>query len=553
MAAFVAKMENKIGNFHAVEIKPDMSVRKLLSGEKSEKNYYRELFSKLISIFEEFQNQNYAKEQFESRCLHAVNDILDKMVYSQTSETENAMRQYIVNCVREAFRYVEYGCNIQLGGNSLYVITAYFFYMNQAFFRKRIQIPDAFMQYILKEYQREVFIAERILDMLSLKMDIISRKEDVIPLTIYIHSLLQTSVAKKQPKSVIIAHGYATASSVADVANRILGGYVFESVDMPIEKNVSDIVEWVKEYIGKNDVSQGIILMVDMGSLREIYRSVESDLTAPMMMINNISTQMALIVGDLIQNGAMLEEIAPVLEEKNKTECKIIYPKIQKQNIILTCCITGTGTAEQLRHLIEDSIPEEIDIQVISYDYDQLQNKETRKELHQKYEILGIVGTKNPEIDEKSFIPLDELVSGEAAEKLADLLKSVVDQEAMEQINNGLIRNFTMNRLIGFLTILDTEKILNYIEAALNQYEYIIGKKLKNSTKISLSIHIGCLIERLIRNSAITSYPEQEHFQEIHKKEIQQIQEVFSVIEKTYRVKIPISEIGYIYDILTGI
>ena len=110
-----------------------------------------------------------------------------------------------------------------------------------------------------------------------------------------------------------------------------------------------------------------------------------------------------------------------------------------------------------------------------------------------------------------------------------------------------------MNRLIGFLTILDTEKILNYIEAALNQYEYIIGKKLKNSTKISLSIHIGCLIERLIRNSAITSYPEQEHFQEIHKKEIQQIQEVFSVIEKTYRVKIPISEIGYIYDILTGI
>jgi sigma-54 dependent transcriptional regulator of gfr operon len=53
---------------------------------------------------------------------------------------------------------------------------------------------------------------------------------------------------------------------------------IFESVDMPIEKNVSDVVQWMKEYVEKNDVSHGIILMVDMGSLREIYRSFEENL-----------------------------------------------------------------------------------------------------------------------------------------------------------------------------------------------------------------------------------------------------------------------------------
>ena len=36
--------------------------------------------------------------------------------------------------------------------------------------------------------------------------------------------------------------------------------------------------------------------------------------------------------------------------------------------------ITGTGTAEQIRLLIENSIPKELDVQIISYDYDQLQN-----------------------------------------------------------------------------------------------------------------------------------------------------------------------------------
>ena len=63
----------------------------------------------------------------------------------------------------------------------------------------------------------------------------------------------------------------------------------------------------------------------------------------------------------------------------------------------------------------------------------------------------------------------------------------------------------------------------------------------------------NCLTERLIRNSAIEDYPEKDKFQKIHKKEIRQIQAAFSVIEKTYSVKIPISEIGYIYDILAGI
>lgn len=110
-----------------------------------------------------------------------------------------------------------------------------------------------------------------------------------------------------------------------------------------------------------------------------------------------------------------------------------------------------------------------------------------------------------------------------------------------------------MNRLLGFLTILDTEKILMHIEEAMKQYEFLTGRKLKNSTKINLFIHVGCLTERLIRNSAIEDYPEKDKFQKIHKKEIRQIQAAFSVIEKTYSVKIPISEIGYIYDILTGI
>lgn len=159
-------------------------------------------------------------------------------------------------------------------------------------------------------------------------------------------------------------------------------------------------------------------------------------------------------------------------------------------------------------------------------------------------------------LDEDETAPAEEehySKDDEAVEKITEMLKKVSDSITMDQINNSLVHNFSMNRLMGFLTILDTEKILNYIETALDEYEFITGKKLKNSTRISCCIHVGCLVERLIRNAAIGNYPSQEEFEQIHRVDIEQIQQVFSVIEQTYRVKIPVSEIGYIYDILTEI
>lgn len=191
------KAENKIGNYDTVEIYPNAPIQEILSGDKNGKDYHQELFEKLIAIFGEFRSQNYAKEQFEKRCMHTVNDVLDCLIYNQNSENENTMRKYIVNSVQEAFRYVEYSCNVQFGGNSLHAITAYFFCMNQHFRKQNIFIPNELMQYILEEYPKEIHIAKRILNMLSSKMDIVSTQEDLIPLTIYIRSLLNVSLSGK--------------------------------------------------------------------------------------------------------------------------------------------------------------------------------------------------------------------------------------------------------------------------------------------------------------------------------------------------------------------
>lgn len=231
----------------------------------------------------------------------------------------------------------------------------------------------------------------------------------------------------------------------------------------------------------------------------------------------------------------------------------MIYPKIDKQKVILTCCLTGTGTAEQIRGLIDDSIPSDIDITVVSYDYDQLNNQSTADALLDGYDILGVIGTVNPKLSGIEFIPLEEVVSGEAERKMEKILSPVISHERIQEINDHLVRNFSVRQLIGSLTILDTDKIMNHIEDCLKQYEVTDGKALSNSTKINLFIHVGCLVERLIRRSPIEDYPDIDAFEAERTEEIAKIRSAFSGIENTYSVKIPLYEIGYIYDIINGI
>lgn len=544
----------KIKKSQEVLITPESRPETAAGADTEESIHYRELFEKLNSIYEEFQSQGYALDQFEKRCFHAVSDMLDRLIYQQSKESETMLMRYVIGSVHEAFRYVEYSCNVRFGGNVLHAAAAYFFYLNghPAEYESGGKVSGQFLSFAEEHYRQETQLVKRMMDLLSAKMDLNVTEADLLPLVLYFKSLNVKS-QDGRTKAIILAHGYATASSIANVANRLLEETIFEAVDMPIDKKMEDIVLWIKEYIELHDLSSGLLFLVDTGSLMDIYEELSDMLRVPVAIVNNISTQMAVNAGQMVKQKYRLEDILLRLKKYNQTEYQMIYPKIDKQKVILTCCLIGTGTAEQIRGLIDDSIPSDIDITVVSYDYDQLNNQSTADALLDGYDILGVIGTVNPKLSGIEFIPLEEVVSGEAERKMEKILSPVISHERIQEINDHLVRNFSVRQLIGSLTILDTDKIMNHIEDCLKQYEVTDGKALSNSTKINLFIHVGCLAERLIRRSPIEDYPDIDAFEAERTEEIAKIRSAFSGIENTYSVKIPLSEIGYIYDIINGI
>jgi sigma-54 dependent transcriptional regulator of gfr operon len=147
---------------------------------------------------------------------------------------------------------------------------------------------------------------------------------------------------------------------------------------------------------------------------------------------------------------------------------------------------------------------------------------------------------------------LEDIISGQGEAKMRKIFQPIVNEERFNEINDNLIRNCSLERVIESITILDSEKILSHAEEFIHRLEIRLNKRLPNDKKVALYVHVSCLVERLIRQVPIENYHNLEYFEQCQKEMINFIKEAFSVIESIYNVKINLAEIGYIYDYLVA-
>lgn len=108
---------------------------------------------------------------------------------------------------------------------------------------------------------------------------------------------------------IILSHGYATASSIADAANQIIGKKVFDAIDMPLDTNSGEIARLLEKHIEQYIICRNIVLMVDMGSLEQIHQELKNLGNVNLGIINNISTALAVDIGIGISGGIDMESV----------------------------------------------------------------------------------------------------------------------------------------------------------------------------------------------------------------------------------------------------
>lgn len=406
---------------------------------------------------------------------------------------------------------------------------------------------DACFALIRERYPREHAVTVELAALLGSILNVAVDSLGQLDLFIFLRSFHGTGDLAKM-RGIILSHGYSTASSMAGAVNHILGSEVFGAIDMPVESHTGTITAKLTETLQNLQGCREMVLMVDMGSLENIGRGLETIPNMDIGIVNNITTKLALDIGSMLLGGEPMPKVLQETVERNSGhQYNFIYNR-RKEPAILSVCATGIGTAEKIAALFERSFPREVGIHIVPYEYASLSGMGAACPVFEKYNVLFIVGSMDPHVQGYPFISVEEVVEQSNAICVGSLLGDFLEPEEIEIFNQNIIKYFSLQNLLNYLTILNPEKIVNHVQDIIRILQERLELTFRSSTVVGLYLHISCLIERLITDKYISSYGNIEQFAQEHAGFIKIVQETFRCVEQSYSVKIPVSEIGYLYD-----
>ena len=501
-------------------------------------------YDSILSEYDAYCSNHCDQDTLLRKLTQIFNDYSDYLVFSK--RFANAKIDAIERVMETVFGVMSDKYYLQLPGHFNYVFS------HCMYLQMRLNAPDqdervaGCLNLLLRLFPKEALLAEEISRMIEQSLDVSINGFSQLLLVLGLRQYSQ-DVRMDAIRGIIICHGYSTASSIADVVNRLTGSRVFEAIDMPIDISVQEIAVRFKKYVNYVPGPKDVILLVDMGSLEDMNILLSGQTDLNLGIINNVSTRLALDVGCKIQNHTPMREILEIACSGHVSTYKLMERQ-KKKAAVLFVSEAGVSVARKMAELFYNSLPRQIEVEFLGYDYLSLKHAEELAELKGKYDILFVSGTANPELKDVVFIPMEDIISFREIERINRMLSLYMQEDDLQAFHQRLLKNFSLQNVVQNLTILNADKVLDLVNIGLDQMQKMMRRKFSAQTIIGLNIHISCLIERLVTKTPIETYTDQAAFEQEQKEFIEMVRKAFREVSTHYKVEFPISEIAYIYD-----
>lgn len=355
---------------------------------------------------------------------------------------------------------------------------------------------------------------------------------------------------------ILIAHGATTATSQAQYVNRVLEREVFSAIDMPFEQSVHDTLEALTQMIHTRQYRR-LILMVDIGSLVHFGSTISKLFQIDVLLMPNITLTSLLEIGlDLSYETSDLPQLAALMQSKN-IPCQLCTP--QQENcgkVLVISCITGMGTAEKIKKVLEESFGELMsqDTRMVILDYNEVRSLErVQQAINASERLAGIVGTFQPGLPDIPFISLEELFSEQGPELVLSLLTPDLSSSErrleMERSAMRFISALTMESIINHISVLNPQRILKEMEGVLNHLTTALSLKPSRQVTLRFLIHCCCMVERIVINRKPLQMA-LENKPDLDIRAFSVIKSAFLPIEEAYAIRLSDAEYFYIYELL---
>jgi sigma-54 dependent dga operon transcriptional activator len=355
---------------------------------------------------------------------------------------------------------------------------------------------------------------------------------------------------------ILIAHGSTTATSMAQYANQVLEQELFSAIDMPFEQSVHDTLDQLTQQIRRRGYDR-LILMVDMGSLVHFASTVSQLFTLDVLLLPCINLSSLLEVGlDLTCDTRDLTQLYRRMMDKG-IECQLCTPEqASGARVLVVSCITGMGTAEKIRKVLQESFGELMgqDSRLLMLDYADVRSPERlRQSLQPGERLVGIVGTFQPGLPDIPFISLEELFSEQGPELILGLfdpdLHRAERRQEVERCALRFVSALTLESIIDQISVLNPRRILQEMELILQQLCQQLDISPGRQVTLRFLIHCCCMVERIV----ISRKPLQmvlENGSDRDAVALSVIKTQFSAIEAAYAIQLSDAEYHYIYQLL---
>lgn len=401
--------------------------------------------------------------------------------------------------------------------------------------------------YEKKKYRKYEVMISRILDAVLEDYNDNVREFLQTILTVWLSDKVKV---KSKINALILMHGEHSASSMASLANEMIGDYVYEAFDMPIQVHTEDLIVKVNDYVRDIETNEGLVLLVDMGSLERMYDKISRNVDGDLVIVNNVSTAFALELGFSLFDKADIYRITQM--DMSQFNMKMQYYKglSQKPNIIVSC-ISGEGIALEIKEILSRYVnTDEIDI--LTMDYSELKKQLNRGSAEDFHNTIVVFTTTPLSSTVVPVMNVEDMVNGFTNPSFPEFM---LNKENVREFTNDIIKLFTLKGVATRLRFLNPEVVMQEVDQVIRGYENYYHVQLPNFLRINLFLHTSIMIERVLvkEESGKIDSIDTEGINEESRKFIEVSKDIFKSIMMKYKIEISDAEYLLLYQILQSV
>lgn len=288
-----------------------------------------------------------------------------------------------------------------------------------------------------------------------------------------------------------------------------------------------------------------------MGSLRQMFREIKKISKQELLVVNNVTTAMALDIGLRIQRNEAFQSIAEASQKYSLTTDAQYYEGLSNQKNIIVACMSGVGLSEELKKLIESTLSPSL--KVIALDYKKLHAllKNHDRQFFSNTQLILTTTDVNGDMG-IDIMNIYNIFDKSTSIRLQTVLLNAGENERSSNLLiDRLLKFLSIEGIRGRLQILNPDVVIQESQAIVSHYEDFYNVKFTPRLKLNLYMHLSLMFERMIMNSkksksVIKRTPLTDQEQDFFSLS----SGIFQPVERKFNIKVQDYEIELLYQLL---